>query len=82
MPQFRNYLASKNLRKRVWERVMSNETPLKVAPITRPERVEVTVKPVEDKEPGVYEVTVRVDDRKPGSSVVRTLRKEFAYQEG
>lgn len=44
------------------------------------EPVSVTVKPVKDAEAGVYEVTVKIDDTEEGSSVVRTISKEFAYQ--
>lgn len=46
-----------------------------------PEPVTVTLKPVRGAGAGVYEVTVRVDDREPGSSVVRTSPREFAFQE-
>lgn len=46
------------------------------------EQVSITVKPVEGADSGVFEVTVQIDDQKPGSSVVRTSPREFAYQKG
>jgi len=44
------------------------------------EPVSVTVKPVKHAGVGVYEVTVKVDDCAPGSSVVRTSPREYAFQ--
>lgn len=57
---------------------MSDDVDKKPSP--SPEPVVVTVKPVEEAGVGVYEVTVKVDDRTPGSSVVRTSPREFAFQ--
>ena len=56
--------------------------PIAPRPTTPLETVEVIeVKPLQEEGAGVYEVTVRVDDRAPGSSVVRTLPRRFAYQQ-
>ena len=46
----------------------------KSAPTAEP--VTVTVTPVKDAGAGVYNVWVKVDNRKPGSSVVRTSPRE------
>lgn len=51
----------------------------KSAPTAEP--VTVTVTPVKDAGAGVYNVSVKVDNRKPGSSVVRTSPREFAFQQ-
>lgn len=60
------------------ESLMSDAVKQKSAPA--PEPVTVTVTPVHGAGAGVYEVTVKVDDRALGSSVVRTSPREFAFQ--
>ena len=45
-----------------------------------PEPVSVTVKPAQNAGVGVYEVTVKIDDRKSGSSIVRTSPRDDAFQ--
>ena len=50
------------------------------APVLKPDPVEVTDRPVPGAGNGVYKVTVKIDDRQPGSSVVRTIQRHFAFQ--
>ncbi len=52
----------------------------KPAPAPKSEPVEVTDRPVAGAGNGVYKVTVKVDDRQPGSSIVRTIQPHFALQ--
>lgn len=49
-------------------------------PKVESEPVEVTDRPVPDAGKGVYRVTVKIDDRQPGSSLVRTIQRHFAFQ--
>lgn len=50
------------------------------APQPPPEPVHVTVKLVEGADKGVVQVVVQVDNKEPGSSLVRTSPRAFAFQ--
>jgi hypothetical protein len=45
-----------------------------------PEPIKVTDRPLAGAGNGVYRITVKIDDRQPGSAVVRTIQPKFAYQ--
>jgi hypothetical protein len=50
------------------------------APTPKQEPVKVTDWPLAEAGNGVYKVIVKIDDQQPGSSVVRTIQRKFAFQ--
>jgi len=51
-------------------------------PLPERETVEVSIRPLREAGAGVYEITVKIDDREPSMSVVRTSPRQFAFQNG
>jgi hypothetical protein len=51
-----------------------------VKPGENADPVEVTDRPLDGAGKGVYQITVKIDDQRPGSSVVRTIQHHFAFQ--